>query len=41
MEWDEILGAVFIVFVGALVYGTMREFLKYRGFNGSWRNRER
>ena len=38
MAWYEILGTVFIVFVGVLVYGTLREFLKNRGFNGSWKD---
>ena len=41
MEWYEIIGAVFIVFVGILVYGKMRDFLKYRGSNGSWKVRKR
>jgi hypothetical protein len=41
MEWYEILGAVFIVFIGVLVYGKMREFLKNMGFNGSWKNRNK
>ena len=38
MAWYEILGTVFIVFVVVLVYGTLREFLKNRGFNGSWKD---
>jgi len=41
MEWYEIIGAVAVFFVGIMVYRNLREFMKNRHFNDSWKNRRK
>jgi hypothetical protein len=41
MEWYKIIGLVVIWFVGLYLRGKFYEWLRNKGYNGSWRDRRK
>lgn len=41
MEWYEILGLIFFLFLGVLIGIKVSEYYKHRHFNDSWKNRDK
>jgi len=39
MEWYEIIGLIVLWFIGLYLKGRFYEWMKYRHFNDSWKNR--